>query len=336
MRKPLNVVVEPLSPRRWVRVERSLFARFEAEMPEATKGTIEARARGKASLVWLSAAAMVCVASLALVLGTRRSVEQMAEHTSRVTTGVSASHLALPGLAIDVQPESAVVIGGESDKGMLVVVDRGGIVCDVAPRSAEKPLIIQAGEARVKVVGTRFTVSRLGDSARVAVERGLVEVAARGVVARVGAGQVWPAEAPPVAPASPNVADRSGATPAASVRGGKSEAAPSKSAAKAGREPAESSASVGAPASPPEPTRQAQFEAATRLERTQPARASALYQALASGSDSWAQNALYADGRLQASLGNRSEARRLLGRYRTRFPHGTNAEDARAVLEGLK
>ena len=76
--------------------------------------------------------------------------------------------------------------------------------------------------------------------------------------------------------------------------------------------------------------------AATALERSDPARASRLYRQVESGSDSWAQNALYARGRLEASRGNTGEARRLLEQYLARFPRGSNAEDARAVLRRLR
>lgn len=78
------------------------------------------------------------------------------------------------------------------------------------------------------------------------------------------------------------------------------------------------------------------FEQATGLERGDPARASELYGTLESGGDAWAQNALYAHGRLEASRGNRDAARRLLERYLERFPRGGNAEDARAVLLRLR
>jgi TolA-binding protein len=98
--------------------------------------------------------------------------------------------------------------------------------------------------------------------------------------------------------------------------------------------PAPEVASPGTPLPPP--SRQATFEEATALERSAPERALSLYASLESGSDSWAQNALYARGRLQASHGNGAEARALLERYLERFPRGSNAEDARAVLTRLK
>jgi TolA-binding protein len=78
------------------------------------------------------------------------------------------------------------------------------------------------------------------------------------------------------------------------------------------------------------------FEQATALERSDPARAARLYRTLEAGAGSWAQNALYARGRLEASRGNPGEARRLLEQYLERFPRGSNAEDARAVLRRLR
>jgi hypothetical protein len=50
----------------------------------------------------------------------------------------------------------------------------------------------------------------------------------------------------------------------------------------------------------------------------------------------WAPNALFARGRLLAARGNTALARQLLTRYLTSFPHGTNADDARAVLGRLR
>ena len=99
-------------------------------------------------------------------------------------------------------------------------------------------------------------------------------------------------------------------------------------------EPAPSKAATDRSAS--RPSSQAMFEEATRLERSDPARASRLYRRLETGSDSWAQNALYARGRLEASRGNSREARRLLESYLQRFPRGSNVEDARAMLRRLR
>jgi hypothetical protein len=237
---------------------------------------------------------------------------------------------------VDVEPQSAVVVGPETPHGVLIVVDRGSIVCQVAPRASDAPLIVQAGEARVRVLGTRFRVTRLGESARVKVQEGVVEVSSRGGSFRVRAGEEWPAE-PVAAEPAETVAVPSSPVPVADATN-RTSGAPGRSTPAAARN---RSASAVVPAddgraSEPPPSRQSVFEQAALLERSDPAQASKLYGSLESQGDSWAQNALYARGRLEATRGNRAEARRLLERYLERFPNGSNAEDARAVLARLR
>jgi hypothetical protein len=81
---------------------------------------------------------------------------------------------------------------------------------------------------------------------------------------------------------------------------------------------------------------QARYEAAEQIERKDPDGALSAYTALARGSDAWAQNALFAAGRLQADRGARADAIRLLGEYLRRFPRGPNAQDARTLREALR
>lgn len=340
MEKPLPVDVEVVSARRWARLERSLFARWdeeqrrgsEAELPPVEQGS----ARRLGRLVAIGAVTLVAAAAIVVGLVTwRRAGEAVAlDHTSRIATGANGSHLSLQGLTLDVEPESAVVLGTPSEHGMLIVLDRGGIICEVTPRSAGAPLIVQAGSVQVKVVGTRFRVTRTGEQARVAVEHGVVEVATGGQLARVGAGQVWPFDGPTLGPPVATTSDAPRAVEDGSVGDAeqKREAnakTPSKTDAKPGRVAAGRHATHGDAA-------QARFEAAAALERTEPVRAVELYRGLENGSDSWAQHALYAHGRLEAARGNAAQARQLLERYLTRFPTGPNTADARSVLERLR
>ncbi len=327
MRRPLPISVEPLSAQRWAKIERSLFTRWQAELDvdEAARPSAPARL-GLGKAAWLGAAALALVAAIVTLVATRTFYggQVGVEHASRITTGADASHLVLPGVAVDVEPASAVVIGGASEHGQLIVVDRGSIVCDVTPRSAKAPLIVQAGAAQVRVVGTRFRVTRDGESARVEVEHGVVEVAQGGAISRVTAGQSWPKPPPPLpsrgqttfgdAPEQPQVRPDVPA-PRRSER------------AKAG---------PAAPRAAPGVSSQARFERAARLERSHPREATEIYRELEVGADSWASNALYAHGRLQGALGNKAEARRLLQQYLARFPKGANSADARALLETLR
>jgi hypothetical protein len=91
---------------------------------------------------------------------------------------------------------------------------------------------------------------------------------------------------------------------------------------------------AGARAAAPSP--RDQFEAAARLEASQPARAIELYRQVAASGSAWAPNALYALARLDADRGDAAEARRLLQEYLLRYPRGANAQDARELLDRLR
>jgi hypothetical protein len=328
MMQVLRIEVEPLSEQRWAKIERSLFARLEREADELP--SFARKRSGTSPRWWLAAAAAVAAVVVALVVHLAPEQHAAVEMPSRITTGADTSHLALSGLAVDVEPDSAVVVGPETPQGMLIVVDRGGIVCEVAPRPSGAPVIVQAGAARVRVLGTRFSVSRRGESARVSVEHGVVEVSAHGQSVRVRAGEEWPAKE----------ADRRATTdqvPEAASTGAGTEGAQRSATLSERRAPKVPPASGrGAEDPAPASSRQGVFEQAAALERRDPGRASQLYRSLESGGDSWAKNALYARARLEASRGNHAEARRSLERYLERFPRGENAEDARAVLDRLR
>ncbi|HKQ67776.1 MAG TPA: FecR family protein [Polyangiaceae bacterium] len=346
MRRNLEVQVEPLTEQRWSRVERAIFARLDAEASGRAPET--PRTRSHAPLAWMSAAA--AFAALALVIFWRAPTgapRELGVSPSRISTGKNPSHLELPGVSLDVNPESAVVVGGEAQRSMLIVVDRGEIACDVAPRAADAPLIVQAGEVRVRVVGTRFKVSRLGESARVEVQKGVVEVSVAGKTTTVGAGESW-ASAKEVVSSAPEVtAPREPSVPSGAMlpdgvvvpeahvrrappRGAVTQAHPVTPA------PAPVVEEREAPAAPRARSSQDLFESAAKVEVSDPGRAITLYRSIETGQDSWAQNALFAHARLEATRGNKGEARRLLLQYLSRFPRGANADDARAVLERVR
>jgi hypothetical protein len=222
-------------------------------------------------LVGLSLAAAAAVA----VVGVReaRRGEGGPGRTAQITTTTSGSRIAIAGAALEIAPESAVSFGGGKDGAMVVVLDRGAVTCEVTPRTNRAPFIVEAGATRVTVIGTRFTVRRVGGHASVSVEHGLVEVADTNMTELVHAGERFqPGEpvaleplateavAPPVA--APPVAAAKASAPAAVVA---AVASPSRTPAHRAHERRVAVASPAEPAAPPAP---AERESAPRVEET--------------------------------------------------------------------
>ncbi len=358
-----RIEVEPLSDARWARTERALFERLEREVDFADALPVRVPR-------WRSPAALVVAGAVAASIGALASRALWrspdAPVASHIETGDSRSHLVVGGATIDVAPRSDVIVSGDGDHGVLLVLDKGGVDCEVASRHGRPPFVVQAGDVRVRVVGTHFAVAREADGVRVDVTRGVVEVDARGETQSVAAGAHWPsapaltqtlaspeALAPSEAPSAPlpSASSTPSETSALAHVAVSPRRAPAPPATSAPREPAPdapatntsptttspTAASSTSPVPPRAPTAQNRYEAAARLESSDPAAALASYRAISrDGSDAWAANALYAAGRLEADRGARDDARALLEEYVARFPRGLNAPDARELLERVR
>ncbi len=144
---------------------------------------------------------------------------------SRIVTADAPSSVSVGDVALDVAARSALLVHGDDASGVLIVLERGEVVFRVAPRGGRPPVVVHAGDARIEVVGTAFTVTRVGDSARVAVHEGVVAVLAHGRRAQVAAGQTWSgddasAPVPPAREPEPEPHERSsGATAARTGQG---------------------------------------------------------------------------------------------------------------------
>ena len=383
--------IEPLSEARWDRIEESLMERLEA-LPLGARG-VEERAsvhaprrgvravRKGAAVALVSGFAAAAAAAVAIHAGWggRHST------TSRVATEASASHVTIGESSLDLSPESGIAVS-DDDHATVVTLERGEVAFHVAPREKDRPFLVEAGDVHVRVVGTEFTVRRVGVSAAVSVRRGVVEVREHDELTRLKAGEQWPDEAKGAintAPTPSAPANAIALTPASPAPAAEPHAAPhpdalaaapprptphaprrrisaSQRAAAAAAEsardtettksaepssdtpvlavPPTADALPAAPApvaAPVPPSAQSRYEAAERVERSDPSGALRTYLDLARGSDAWAQNALYAAGRLDADRGARQDAVRLLEEYLRRFPRGSNAQDARALRDSL-
>jgi hypothetical protein len=300
----------PQSDARRDRVERTVFGELQrmrlAERADAASAAISTtRVRG-----WLVAAAFASAAALAVALFVHTSDVQIAEREvpSQITTPVGGTSQFTVGDAVMVAGgDTSVEVKHGDDGGITLVLARGSVDCDVAPRNGRPPFHVISGNIAVEVVGTRFTVTRT-PAARVDVTRGKVRVTAPGGSWLVSAGESWaPVSA---SSAKPTVEPIVAATP----------------------EPAPiAAAPTPAPAPAPAPvvrrvSSQAAFLAAGRLEATDPARAAKQFRAIANGHDAWAAPALYSLVELHASS-ERDAALADCAEYLTRFPHESQVED---------
>jgi FecR-like protein len=352
--------IPPLGEAAVSRIEREVFAEIDRDEP------VRAPRRWPWALALAAAATAVAVFLGVRVL--RPPTPQIYPSGAHIATGSTPFHVAMDGATLDLAADSAVQFGKEKDGSVVLVLDRGRVTCEVAPREGRAPFVVVAGATRVIVVGTRFSVEREGDHALVFVEHGIVQVIDGASDERVGAGESYqphaiaaaapvaaPAVAPaPVAPVAPApvapVAPASRPAPARPIAHAAPKQVEPAPVAEAPVPPAEApvlpAAAAAPPAEAPPPpspppaaktiSAQERFESAVRLEATAPEAALAMYDQLASGSGAWAANALFAAARLEAQRGHSAPARRLLQTYLERFPTGVNAEDAREMLQNLR
>lgn len=339
----IGVRVEALSDARWTRIERDLFTKLQ--QPHVVSPVAPAR---RPSVAWAAALA----AGIALLFGAvaRPWGPYRSELRMRLATTDATSQFTVGESSLSVAAHSLLMVDGDDERGIDVVLDRGSVTCEVAPRRGRPPFLLDAGEVRVRVVGTRFTVTHHEAETAVDVDHGTVEVFAGGVRAVLHDGDHWPARpvatAPPVRDSGP---PRAASLPPGGELPAPTPPAPSRSPHKhaavasghadtsghADSEPDETpapEASDGPPPAPAGPPSQEVFEDAARLERTSPAEAAAAYRRLAAGDGAWAPTALFALARLQIDRGDRAEGVRLLRTYLAKYPGGINAEDARELL----
>jgi FecR protein len=295
----------PQSDARRDRVERQVFAKLQTMRvaDRADAAIPPTRMRG-----WLVASAFAAAGALAVALFVHSPEVQVAEREvpSQITTPVGGTSQFTVGDAVMVAAsDTSVEVKHGDDGGITLVLARGSVDCDVAPRNGRPPFHVLAGDIAVEVVGTRFTVTRT-PSARVDVTRGKVRVTAPGGSWLVAAGESW----------SPQVTVASSPEPVRAT------------------EPAPVPA-VAAPVATPvaiaavpvhRASSQAAFLAAGRLEAADPVRAAKAFRTIANGKDSWAAPALYSLTELHATS-DRDAALADCAEYLRRFPHDPQVED---------
>jgi hypothetical protein len=193
VRKRTPTPVPPLGDAAIARIERGVFAALDSKLREAARPLVATRPRSARRLGFgLGLAGAAAAAALSLVSSAAREGrrgEALPARAAQFSTTTSGSRIALAGATLDVAPQSAVSFGGGRDGAVVVVLDRGTVTCEVAARSKRAPFVVEAGATRVTVIGTKFSVRRIGEHAVVSVEHGLVEVADTNMTELVHAGE---------------------------------------------------------------------------------------------------------------------------------------------------
>jgi len=345
--------VEPMSEIAWSRVERGVWSRLDAGEGGARPASTERRP-GAAVRWWIIAAPLAAAAILAIIVGVRLLLPTTGEEPVRIVSPkVAASEKFEPSSVtfedshIELDSDTALVTSHEGGHPH-VLLERGAAWFTVSPRKSRPEFVVRAGDAMVRVIGTRFRVARAREQIAVEVGHGVVDVLFRGRVVEVSTGQRWSSESP----ASASVLAALPPTPAP-VAAGRPEPEPEidpvdppppphkpepkrttrptvRPGAAAAPEPAPGSASAESV-----DRERAEYERLAALEPKSPEQALNGYLLLSKGTSRWAGVAMFAAGRLAADRHN-PEAESLLEKYLKSYPKGANAVDAQRLLSRLK
>jgi hypothetical protein len=311
--------VEPLSREAWERVERAVFDALDKPPAEREGWRLRLPAPWQLASLGFAVTLVVWVAVKGLgtfgegtttaggegaVSEARPSATVIPEGT-RIVTTTGPTQTNVGDAVLMISEHSVLRITGDEALGWQVRLHEGRVELFVPPRANRPDFLVESGDVRVRVIGTRFSVAQQAAATEVSVSEGTVRVErGQSQLAVLGPGQMW---------SSRKVED----VPKRPVRNAARAVGSSKPTA-TGRVP-------------PATARQ-RFEEAARLEPTNPDAALALYRGLAASGGAWAATALFAEARLELQEGRPERARGLLERYLRQYPDGANASDAKRLL----
>lgn len=152
--------------------------------------------------------AVVAMLALSLVgaLAVRPGPDTLAPGQVVLTDAASRTLRIQDGSQVFIAPHAGLSLAAATPSEVTVVLEHGRALFEVAKNPARR-FVVKAGDVEVRVIGTRFTVTRDERDVSVQVERGIVEVRDGEHVQRLERGQSW--ARPPTVAAAP--------TPAAEV-----------------------------------------------------------------------------------------------------------------------
>lgn len=189
-----RIPVEPLDDERMTNIERRIVT---GAADAAARRAPVLRAPG-----WRVAAGVAVAAALVAGAGVvgwslrdSSTTVTASSEPLQIRTDRERSTIDIGDATITSDPDTAFTVT-RPDGGALVTMTRGKVELDVDKRGGRAPLVVAAGDTRVVVVGTRFSVD-YGDGTNgvdVRVTEGVVEVEREQQASRVAAGQAWSTE----------------------------------------------------------------------------------------------------------------------------------------------
>jgi hypothetical protein len=188
-----RIPVEPLDDERMTNIERRIVTGAADAAARGANAPMRAPRFGLAMAVALTVVVAIGAGFAGWQLrGGGEPSEVIAAEPVRVNTTGERALLDIGDARIesDLQTDFTVT---RPDGGVLITMKRGKVELSVDKRGTRAPLVVAAGDTRVTVVGTRFSVD-FGDGTNgvdVRVTEGVVKVERHQQEVRVAAGQAW-------------------------------------------------------------------------------------------------------------------------------------------------
>lgn len=185
--------VDGLSDVSWARVERNVFSRMEGTVTNAVASR-EVRRDGRSNWVWLAVPAAAAAAFALAFFSMNGSPGSSDGEPSRVVAGASPTTMSFGDAHVTLQANTALVMDQNPAKP-TALLENGTAVFAVA-RGDRAPFTVLAGDTSLRTTTAKFTITRKGEIAELAVETGSVEVRFRGHDVKLAADQTWTSERP--------------------------------------------------------------------------------------------------------------------------------------------
>jgi len=302
-------VAVPANDARRDRIERDVFAQLGAIRTATRTDEIVAFKPKARWTPWLATAGVAVAATIAVVMLWKRPTAVVAQQPPTQIETQTGGRFTYGDAVIDAGRDTKAFASTAADGTITVDLDRGSVDCDVEPRPGRATFRVVAGDVRVEVIGTRFTVTRRASGVRVDVTRGKVKVRDINGEYLVATGETWPSSL-----AGSDVPDDAGTPEESELEMPEMPVGTHK--------PAKHTA-----AAPPRDPSEAAYKQAVLLMNSDVTSAERAFQTLVKGNGRPARGALVWLSEIESDRGHTDAALAYLAEHDRRFPNSSEAED---------